>query len=258
MNLSLLILLTGGFLTILSQTIQLSYKYKNDHLKPPEPTNRSDPIDTNTKNAYISNYCITNGLDRMDWIDQKIYRNKYYEIDILCYSIDQLYTVAKYGKWEKISLVFFICSNCQNIQIVSIVHTIRIFKLFELYTQLELLELFSLFKLFQLWEFFSFLTQWFFKQLFSKSFTWNSYRSNFLKFKILNLVKFYHLNFKMTTLSFNRIKNYNESSIRILELFSLTKLFQLWEFFSFLTQWFFKQLPTKSSIQKLLSLHHCF
>ena len=98
MNLSLLIILTGGFLTILSQTIQLTYKYKNDHRKPPEPTNRSDPIDTSTKNAYIANYCIANGLDRMDWIDQKIYKNKYYEIDILCYSIDQLYTVAKYGK----------------------------------------------------------------------------------------------------------------------------------------------------------------
>ena len=98
MNLSLLILLTGGILTILSQTIQLSYKYKNDQQKPSEPTNKADPIDTNTKNAYITNYCMANGLDRMDWIDQKIYRNKYYEIDILCYSIDQLYTVAKYGK----------------------------------------------------------------------------------------------------------------------------------------------------------------
>ena len=98
MNLSLLLLLTGGFLTILSQAIQLTYKYKNDQRKPPEPTNRSDPIDTSTKNAYIANYCMANGLDRMDWIDQKIYKNKYYEIDILCYSIDQLYTVAKYGK----------------------------------------------------------------------------------------------------------------------------------------------------------------
>ena len=131
MNLSLILLLTGGILTIISQSIQLTYKYKNDQRKPPEPTNKSDPIDTNTKNAYIANYCMANGLDRMDWIDQKIYRNKYYEIDILCYSIDQLYTVAKYGKWEKISLVFF-CSNYQNIQIVWIVHTIRIFKLFEL------------------------------------------------------------------------------------------------------------------------------
>ena len=129
MNLSLLIILTGGILTILSQTIQLTYKYKNDHRKPPEPTNRSDPIDTSTKNAYIANYCRANGLDRMDWIDQKIYKNKYYEIDILCYSIDQLYTVAKYGKWEKISLVFFFCLNCQIIQIVWIV---RIFKLFQL------------------------------------------------------------------------------------------------------------------------------
>ena len=98
MNLSFILLLTGGILTILSQLIQLSFKYKNDHLKPPEPTNKADPIDTNTKNAYITNYCMANGLDRMDWIDQKIYRNKYYEIDILCYSIDQLYTVAKYGK----------------------------------------------------------------------------------------------------------------------------------------------------------------
>ena len=124
MNLSLLILLTGGLLTILSQTIQLTYKYKTDHLKPPEPTNRSDPIDTSTKNAYITNYCMANGLDRMDWIDQKIYKNKYYEIDILCYSIDQLYTVAKYGKWEKTHLSFF-------------VQIVRIFKLFELYTQLE-------------------------------------------------------------------------------------------------------------------------
>ena len=131
MNLSLLILLTGGFLTILSQTIQLTYKYKNDHLKTPEPPNKADPIDTSTKNAYISNYCIANGLDRMDWIDQKIYKNKYYEIDILCYSIDQLYTVAKYGKWENLTCLFF-CLNCQTIQIVWIVHTIRIFKLFEL------------------------------------------------------------------------------------------------------------------------------
>ena len=98
MNLSLLLLLTGGLLTILSQSIQLTYKYKNVQRKPPEPTNKADPIDTSTKNAYISNYCIANGLDRMDWIDQKIYKNKYYEIDILCYSIDQLYTVAKYGK----------------------------------------------------------------------------------------------------------------------------------------------------------------
>ena len=98
MNLSLLILLTGGFLTILSQLIQLSFKYKNDQQKPTEPLNKADPIDTSTKNAYISNYCIVNGLDRMDWIDQKIYKNKYYEIDILCYSIDQLYTVARYGK----------------------------------------------------------------------------------------------------------------------------------------------------------------
>ena len=119
MNLSLILLLTGGFLTILSQLIQLSFKYKTDHLKPPEPTNRSDPIDTSTKNAYISNYCIANGLDRMDWIDQKIYKNKYYEIDILCYSIDQLYTVAKYGKWEKTHLSFFLFklsdySNCLN------------------------------------------------------------------------------------------------------------------------------------------------
>ena len=160
MNLSLLILLTGGFLTILSQTIQLTYKYKNDHLKPPEPTNRSDPIDTSTKNAYISNYCMANGLDRMDWIDQKIYKNKYYEIDILCYSIDQLYTVAKYGKWENLTCLFFVwivrlfklfelytqleysnCLNCQNIQIVSIMRTILIFDTI------------------QLWEFFSFLTQ---------------------------------------------------------------------------------------------------
>ena len=159
MNLSLLILLTGGFLTILSQTIQLSYKYKNDHLKPPEPTNRSDPIDTSTKNAYITNYCIANGLDRMDWIDQKIYKNKYYEIDILCYSIDQLYTVAKYGKWEKTHLSFLFVWIARIFKIVSIIQTIRLFKLFELYTQWELLELFSLFKLFQLWELFSFLTQ---------------------------------------------------------------------------------------------------
>ena len=98
LNLSLLILLIGGILTIISQSIQLTYKYKNDQQKPPEPTNKADPIDTSTKNAYISNYCMANGLDRMDWIDQKIYKNKYYEIDILCYSIDQLYTVAKYGK----------------------------------------------------------------------------------------------------------------------------------------------------------------
>ena len=130
MNLSLLLLLTGGFLTILSQSIQLTYKYKNDQQKPPDQTNKPEPIDTNTKNAYIANYCMANGLDRMDWIDQKIYKNKYYEIDILCYSIDQLYTVAKYGKWEKTHLSFF-CSNCQNIQIVWIVHTIRIFKLSE-------------------------------------------------------------------------------------------------------------------------------
>ena len=160
MKLSLLLLLTGGILTIISQTIQLSYKYKTDHLKPPEPTNRSDPIDTSTKNAYISNYCIANGLDRMDWIDQKIYRNKYYEIDILCYSIDQLYTVAKYGKWENLTCLFFVwivrlfklfelytqleysnCLNCQNIQIVSIMRTILIFDTI------------------QLWELFSFLTQ---------------------------------------------------------------------------------------------------
>ena len=158
MNLSLLLLLTGGILTIISQSIQLCYKNKNDHLRPTEPPNKDDPIDTSTKNAYIANYCMANGLDRMDWIDQKIYKNKYYEIDILCYSIDQLYTVAKYGKWENLTCLFF-CLNCQNIQIVSIVHTIRIFKLFELYTQLELLELFSLFKLFQLWELFSFLAQ---------------------------------------------------------------------------------------------------
>lgn len=98
MNLSFLLLLTGGFLTILSQLIQLSYKYKNDQRNPPEQTNKPEPIDTSTKNAYIANYCIANGLDRMDWIDQKIYRNKYYEIDILCYSIDQLYTIAKFGK----------------------------------------------------------------------------------------------------------------------------------------------------------------
>ena len=98
MNRSLLLLLTGGILTIISQLIQLTYKYKNDQRKPPDPTNKADPIDTSTKNAYISNYCIANGLDRMDWIDQKIYKNKYYEIDNLCYSIDQLYTVAKYGK----------------------------------------------------------------------------------------------------------------------------------------------------------------
>ena len=98
MNLSLLILLTGGILTIISQAIQLTYKYKNDQQKPPDQTNKPEPIDTSTKNAYIANYCRANGLDRMDWIDQKIYKNKYYEIDILCYSIDQLYTVAKYGK----------------------------------------------------------------------------------------------------------------------------------------------------------------
>ena len=98
MNRSLLILLTGGLLTIISQSIQLSDKYKNEHLKPPDHSNKAEPIDTSTKNAYISNYCMANGLDRMDWIDQKIYQNKYYEIDILCYSIDQLYTVAKYGK----------------------------------------------------------------------------------------------------------------------------------------------------------------
>ena len=98
MNRSLLLLLTGGLLTIISQLIQLTYKYKNEQRKPTEPTNKADPIDTSTKNAYIVNYCMANGLDRMDWIDQKIYRNKYYEIDILCYSIDQLYTVAKYGK----------------------------------------------------------------------------------------------------------------------------------------------------------------
>ena len=130
MNLSLILLLTGGILTILSQTIQLTYKYKNDQRKPPDQTNKPEPIDTSTKNAYIVNYCMANGLDRMDWIDQKIYKNKYYEIDILCYSIDQLYTIAKYGKWEN-SLVFFFCSNCQTIQIVWIVHTIRIFKLSE-------------------------------------------------------------------------------------------------------------------------------
>ena len=98
MNFSLLLLLTGGILTILSQLIQLTYKYKNERMKPPERSNNHDQIDTNTKNAYISNYCIANGIDRMDWIDQKIYRNKYYEIDTLCYSIDQLYTIAKYGK----------------------------------------------------------------------------------------------------------------------------------------------------------------
>ena len=125
MNLSLILLLTGGILTILSQLIQLSFKYKNDQQNPPEPTNKSEPIDTNTKNAYIVNYCMANGLDRMDWIDQKIYRNKYYEIDILCYSIDQLYTIAKYGKWEKTSLVFLF------------VQIVRIFKLFQLHTQLE-------------------------------------------------------------------------------------------------------------------------
>ena len=166
MNLSLILLLTGGILTILSQTIQLTYKYKNDQQKPPGITNKADPIDTNTKNAYISNYCIVNGLDRMDWIDQKIYTNKYYDLDVLCYSIDQLYTIAKYGKWEKSHLSFF-CSNCQNIQIV------RIFKLFELYTLFKLFELYTLFKLFELseysncshfwhnwlWELFSFLTQ---------------------------------------------------------------------------------------------------
>ena len=98
MNLTLILLLTGGFLTIISQLIQLTFKYKNDQLKPLEPPNKSEPIDTSTKNAYIANYCSSNRLDRMDWIDQKIYRNKYYEIDILCYSIDQLYTIAKYGK----------------------------------------------------------------------------------------------------------------------------------------------------------------
>ena len=98
MNLSLLLLLTGGILTILSQTIQLTYKYKNDQRKPIDTSSKADPIDTNTKNAYIANYCMTNGLDRMDWIDQKIYKNKYYEIDILYHAIDQLYTIAKYGK----------------------------------------------------------------------------------------------------------------------------------------------------------------
>ena len=76
LNLSLLILLTGGILTILSQLIQLTFKYKNDQRNPAQPSNKSDPIDTNTKNAYITNYCMANGLDRMDWIDQKIYRNK--------------------------------------------------------------------------------------------------------------------------------------------------------------------------------------
>ena len=124
MNLSFILLLTGGILTILSQVIQLTFKYKNDQRKPPEPTNKADPIDTSTKNAYIVNYCMANGLDRMDWIDQKIYKNKYYDIDILCYSIDQLYTVAKYGKWENLTCLFF-------------VQIVRIFKLFELYTQLE-------------------------------------------------------------------------------------------------------------------------
>ena len=161
MNRSLLILLTGGILTIISQLIQLTYKYKNDQRKPPDPANKADSIDTSTKNAYISNYCIANGLDRMDWIDQKIYKNKYYEIDILCYSIDQLYTIAKYGKWEKLTCLFFFvwivrifelfqlytqleysnCLNCQNIQIVSIMRTILIFDTI------------------QLWELFSFLTQ---------------------------------------------------------------------------------------------------
>ena len=124
MNLSLILLLTGGILTILSQTIQLTYKYKNDQQKPPDQTSKPEPIDTSTKNAYIVNYCMANGLDRMDWIDQKIYKNKYYEIDILCYSIDQLYTIAKYGKWEKLTCLFF-------------VQIVRLFKLFQLYTQLE-------------------------------------------------------------------------------------------------------------------------
>ena len=55
MNLSLLLLLTGGILTIISQLIQLTFKYRNDQRKPPEPTNKADPIDTRTKNAYISN-----------------------------------------------------------------------------------------------------------------------------------------------------------------------------------------------------------
>ena len=189
MNLSLILLLTGGILTILSQTIQLTYKYKNDQQKPPDQTNKADPIDTSTKNAYISNYCIANGLDRMDWIDQKIYRNKYYEIDILCYSIDQLYTIAKYGKWENLTCLFYLFklseysnySNCQNIQIVWISYTIqtirivRIFKLFQLYTQLE----------------------------YSNCFNY------------VNCSHFWHNNFS-------------------------------------------KQLPTKSSIQKQLQLHHCF
>lgn len=120
MNLSFILLLTGGFLTILSQLIQLSFKYKNDTQKPPDQTNKPEPIDTSTKNAYIVNYCMVNGLDRMDWIDQKIYKNKYYEIDILCYSIDQLYTIAKYGKWEKSHLSFFF------------VQIVRIFELFKL------------------------------------------------------------------------------------------------------------------------------
>lgn len=128
MNLSFLLLLTGGILTIISQLIQLSYKYKNDQRNPPVPTNKPEPINTSTKNAYIANYCIVNGLDRMDWIDQKIYTNKYYDIDVLCYSIDQLYTIAKYGKWEKTHLSFF-------------VQIVRIFKLFELYTLFKLFEL---------------------------------------------------------------------------------------------------------------------
>ena len=153
MNLSLLLLLTGCFLTILSKTIQLSYKYKKDQQKPPDQTNKPEPIDTNTKNAYISNYCIVNGLDRMDWIDQKIYRNKYYEIDILCYSIDQLYTVAKYGKWEKNSLVFFFCLNCQNIQIVLIFKTIQNIQI------VSIMRTILIFDTIQLWELFSFLTQ---------------------------------------------------------------------------------------------------
>ena len=155
MNRSLLILLTGGVLTIISKLIKLSFKYKNDHLKPPEPTNKTDPIDTSTKNAYISNYCIANGLDRMDWIDQKIYRNKYYEIDILCYSIDQLYTIAKYGKWENLTCLFLFklseYSNCfnytnnQTIQIVWIVHTIRIIRIFLIIQTVSIMRIFLIF-----------------------------------------------------------------------------------------------------------------
>ena len=94
MNISLLIIITGGTLTIISQLINLASKHK----KPPEPIKQPEPIDNVTKNAYIANYTNANHLDRLDWIDQKLYSQKYYDVETFIYAIDQAYMIAKYGK----------------------------------------------------------------------------------------------------------------------------------------------------------------